>query len=77
MFDRRQFLLAGLIVTGKLAIGIQPVCAQVTNGFDIKIDSAVTGKELSAQPNLWAFEVRLKTMRMITVELSDPKTKTK
>src|SRR5690606_1180878 len=34
----------------------------------------ITGEEVSAQPDLWALEVRYKPIRMLSVEMPDPKT---
>lgn len=48
--------------------------AQRTGGFDIKAEALATGAERNAQSNLWVLEVNYKTLRMIPVTLTNPKT---
>lgn len=47
---------------------------KVTGGFDTSLPAIASGEELSAQSDLWMMEVTFKPMRMIVVELTDPKT---
>lgn len=48
--------------------------AQVTRGFDKTAVASVQTVELTHQPDIWMMEVQLKPMRMVFVELPDPKT---
>jgi len=47
------------------------------NGFVITLESSASSKELNAQEDLWVLEVSFKPMRMIEVDIVDPKTKEK
>lgn len=46
-------------------------------GFDYITKPYATGEERQAQRDLWMFELQFKTMRMIEMELTDPKTREK
>jgi hypothetical protein len=48
--------------------------AQATRFSEVRVEPLVTGEELSAQPDLWVMEVYFKPMRLIIVDLTDPKT---
>ncbi|MDA1161914.1 MAG: hypothetical protein O3B13_02315 [Planctomycetota bacterium] len=50
---------------------------QATRGFDIIAKPVATGEERQSQSNLWIFELHVKTLRMIEVEVTDPRTGTK
>lgn len=60
---------ADLVVAQKNAVS--------NGGFEFVAAPYATGEERQAQPDLWIHEVRFKTMRMIEVEATDPKTGTK
>lgn len=49
--------------------------ATVTQGFDFLIPAYASGEERQAQPNLWVHSLRFKTVRMLQIEVTDPKTK--
>lgn len=51
--------------------------ATVTRGFDFSIPAYATGEERQAQSNLWVMSLRLKSVRMMELEVTDPKTKQK
>lgn len=43
-------------------------------GFDVVLPARSTGEELNNQANLWIFEVQFKSLRMIVVPTTNPKT---
>lgn len=43
-------------------------------GFDVVLPARSTGEELNNQANLWVFEVQFKSLRMIQVATTNPKT---
>jgi len=47
----------------------------VTQGFDFSIPAHASGEERQAQPNLWVYSLRFKSVRMMQIEVTDPKTK--
>ncbi len=76
-------LLAGrclkwIVVAGLFsAIAADSSIAQTKDlgrGFISSIDATATGEELARQSDLWIFEVSLRPMRMVRVEVTDPKT---
>lgn len=48
--------------------------AQLPRGFDKTMAASVQTGELALQPDIWMMEVQFKPMRMVHVELPDPKT---
>lgn len=69
----RHCLLRALLVL----IVSAPAFAQTTPeeaGFKAKADAYASGSEISRQSNLWVMETRLKPMRLVTVDITDPKT---
>jgi hypothetical protein len=58
----------GLLVAGG------PAEAQSNRGFDLTLAPDATGEELTSQSDFWALEVTFKPMRMIWVDVTDPKT---
>lgn len=46
----------------------------VDEGFDVTLEATASSEELNAQDDLWVMEVSFKPMRMIDVEVRDPKT---
>jgi len=65
------------LVVGVCLSAIHPAEAQQKRGFRITLDASSTIKELAAQDDLWVVEVQFKPMRLISVEVTDPKTKKK
>ena len=51
-----------------------PVAAKPLRGFKIRVSSQASGEELNQQTDLWVLEVRFKPLRLISVNLTDPKT---
>lgn len=76
---RRFHGLCGLVFAA-LLIAAEPSPAQespVDGGYRGYAPATVTGDELRTQTDLWVLEVHFKPMRMISVELTDPKTREK
>ena len=60
-----------------LLTGGMPAQAQennLTRGFTIKPDLAATGEERATQKSLWVLDATFKPMRMIRMDLTNPKT---
>lgn len=78
VLGNRRLPLLSLVVLGAVLAGTQPVQAQrkpdLTRGFDLTLDPAATLAELNAQQDLWTLEVNFKPMRMIWVDMIDPRT---
>lgn len=71
----RNFNLKILLCSLILFLGIQPLNAQVlSEGYDLSTRAAATGDELKELVNYYGMEVQFKPMRMIQVEVTDPKT---
>jgi hypothetical protein len=74
--------VCGLAVTcvaflSLLAPCLEPAVAQSklpTQGFVETLGANATGEELDAQPDLWVLEVSFRPMRMMSIEIADPKT---
>jgi hypothetical protein len=64
-----------LFVLGISAISVENVAmAQALRGGEIKFPALATGEERTSQSDLWVMDVYFKPMRMIPIELTDPKT---
>lgn len=63
--------LVGGLVAGEFA---GPCAAQTARRGEVEIQAVATGEERAAQSDLWVMDVYYKPMRMIKVELTDPKT---
>ena len=72
----RRTLAPGLVAVVLCASAASPALAQPkpTGGFDTTLEPNAAGEELNSQSNLWACEVSFKSMRMIWVDITDPKT---
>ena len=51
-----------------------PSTTKPLRGFKIHVSSQASGEELNQQTDLWVLEVRFKPLRLISVNLTDPKT---
>lgn len=69
----RCCLLLVLAVTALSTVGDQSVAAPP--GVETLVRPMLTGDELTRQPDIWAMEVYYKSLRMIWVDVPDPKTK--
>lgn len=56
------------------AVPAQAQSSRLTGGYAGRAPATVTGDELGRQTNLWVLEVDFKPMRMIPVEVTDPRT---
>jgi hypothetical protein len=66
-------LFASLLV-GVASLAPAPVAAAPDNGYSTVIEPQFTGEELRYQQDLWAVEVAVKPMRMVYVQVRNPKT---
>lgn len=74
-FSRHTFMAS---VLGLLVCGFSSVAqAQSLRGGEIKFAAVASGEERTSQSDLWVMDFYFKPMRMIPVELTDPKTKEK
>ncbi|HTI52408.1 MAG TPA: twin-arginine translocation signal domain-containing protein [Planctomycetaceae bacterium] len=73
-FSRRDFLETSCLAAGALLLGTRSLPAAIAPGVETVVSPLVTGEESSAQPDLWALEVRFKPVRMIYSEITDPGT---
>lgn len=71
--NRRRFLQAAALATGGVAFG-GVLRAATVPGVEIQALPYVTADERQSHPDLWVMEVNFKPLRLIRVELPDPKT---
>ena len=64
--------LLALVVTATSSVQAQKRIKD--RGFETKVLAYATGEEISAQSELWIFEVDYKPMRLMRVEITDKKT---
>ncbi len=64
------FALATVFTPGALS------AQKLNRGFDLTLPATPVGEELNAHDDLWMFEVTFKPLRMIWVDVTDPKTGT-
>ncbi len=62
--------IAGLIAVS----GETEAHAQTLRGGEVRFPAVATGEERTSQSDLWALDIYFKPMRMIPVELTNPKT---
>ena len=72
-FVTRFTSLLGL-VGAAVAISATDVDAQTPRGGEIRFPAVASGEERTSQSDLWVLDVYFKPMRLIPVELTDPKT---
>jgi hypothetical protein len=72
-FLTRFASLLGLVGTFVVATG-RDADAQSLRGGEIRFPAVATGEERTSQSDLWVLDVYFKPMRLIPVELTDPKT---
>jgi len=71
--NRRGWYCCLFVIFGLLT-AVQSTSAQSQRGFVTTAPATTSGEELTAQPDLWVLEVSFKKMRMISVEITNPKT---
>jgi hypothetical protein len=74
---KRSALILAACSSLVLFSGGTPAQAQknnLTRGFTIKADLAATGEERATQKSLWVLDATFKPMRMIRMDLTNPKT---
>ena len=72
--DRRQFLESSLLAAGALFALPRAGFSAIAPGVETVAAPLITGQERTEQPDIWALEVNFKPVRMIQVDLPDPKT---
>lgn len=65
--------LAGIAFAALISLAA-PLSAQAPKYSEIRVEAVATGDELAAQPDLWVMDVYFKPMRLIIIDLTDPKT---
>lgn len=75
-FMTRYLLLLGSFVVINLLCESE-ACAQKLRGGEIRFPAVATGEERTSQSDLYVMDLYFKPMRLISVELTDPKTKEK
>ncbi|HVJ85110.1 MAG TPA: hypothetical protein VM452_05665 [Caulifigura sp.] len=71
--SRRGFLTSLVAGAALLPSGLA-TAAELTRGFERTLRSYATGEEINRQKNIWVMEVELKPMRMVFIDVVDPKT---
>lgn len=78
LFTMRSFAVRSLCLLGLIGtiviIAQSDASAQTLRGGEIRLPAVATGDEIGSQTDLWVLDVYFKPMRMIPVELTDPKT---
>lgn len=75
MINLRSWIFSRFVPVAALLLGFAAACAaQAPRGGEIEIAAIATGEERTAQSDLYVMDVYAKPMRMIPVEITDPKT---
>jgi hypothetical protein len=69
-----RLVVAVVAFSGCVAVSSGTANAQSPRRNEIRITPIATGEERTSQHNLWVLDVYIKPMRLIPVELTDPKT---
>lgn len=72
--NRRQFLDRSLLAAGALLALPRTGLSDIAPGVETVAAPLITGAERNAQPDIWAMEVNFKPVRMIQVDVTNPKT---
>src|SRR4051812_29201219 len=71
----RRLLMAFLITVAVGLTGSRSAHAErLERGFDLTMPASASADELKSQPDFWLMEVSFKPMRLIRVDVTDPKT---
>jgi hypothetical protein len=73
LFSRRHFLESSCVVAGAWLAGSRRLAAAIAPGVETVAAPVITGEESTAQADIWALEVRFKPVRMLHVEMPNPK----
>ena len=76
VFSSARMTLSPLVLTLSsfcLMLGTSPVGAEPRYS-EVQVEALATGEEISQQPGLWVMEVYFKPLRMIAVDITNPKT---
>ena len=69
-----RFANVFVLAVAIFAVSEQVAVAQALRGGEIRFPAVVSGEERTTQSDLWVLDVYFKPMRLIPVELTDPKT---
>jgi hypothetical protein len=72
--NRRHFLGTSLLAAGSFLIRPRQGFSAIAPGVETVAAPLISGEERNAQPDIWALEINYKPVRMLLVELTDPKT---
>ncbi len=72
--NRRQFLDHSLLAAGVLFALPRTGFSAIAPGVETVAAPLIAGEERNAQPDIWALEINFKPIRMISAEITDPKT---
>ncbi|MGQ0636085.1 MAG: twin-arginine translocation signal domain-containing protein [Planctomycetaceae bacterium] len=72
--NRRQFLETSCLAAGACVAGGSFAFGAIAPGVETVAAPMITGEEQNTQRDIWALEVNYKPVRMIHVDLTDPKT---
>jgi len=72
---RTAMLMGVLAAISGSVFAQKPGNAAITRGFDYEVPAYATGEERQAQDNLWVMSLRFKSIRMMEMQVTDPKTK--
>lgn len=74
ILNRRQFLEGSLAAAGLYLGGSSLGRADIAPGVETRIAPQISGEERARQKDIWALELNFKPVRMISVDVSNPKT---
>lgn len=72
-----RWFTASLLAAGLVQVSAAQDVKPVRGGFDNVVKLHATGEERNNQPNLWVFEIHMKSLRMLELPVIDAKTGTK
>jgi len=79
--SRNLLFTLALISSGFAVLASAPAqenpVTPVGRGFDFLVKPVASGEERQSQPDLWVFELQMKSLRMLEVELTEPGTNRK
>ncbi len=72
-----RWFAASLVAAGLVQVSAAQEVKPTRGGFDTIVKLQATGEERNNQPNLWVFEIQMKSLRMLELPVIDAKTGTK
>lgn len=71
-----RWFAASMLLVGLVPSAFAQQVPVNRGGFDYIVAPRASGEERTNQPNLWIFEIQMKSMRMLELPIVDPKTRT-